>query len=74
MSHIQLGLTVSTKSHRSKFFGKRRAPVVRLPEPPAEDEDDLLPDPRMNSQEWAEWVRRTIKVGTAEDESARESR
>jgi hypothetical protein len=63
---------VSTKSHRSKFFGKRRPPVVERPELPAEDESDLLPDPRMNFQQWVSWVEQEIRGSPKEDE--RESR
>jgi hypothetical protein len=52
---------------RGRFFGRRQHKTVEAAERPQDEEQ--MPDPRMSSQTWAEWLLFTSQLDQAEEYS-----
>ena len=57
----------SKASKRGRFFGRRQRRRTEAAERPQQEEQ--VPDPRMSSQTWAEWLLFTSQLDQAEEYS-----
>jgi hypothetical protein len=58
---------MSKRSKSHKFFGRRQRRPVEAAERLQDEEQ--MPDPRMSSQSWAEWLLFTSQLDQAEEYS-----
>jgi hypothetical protein len=62
---------VKASGKSGKFHGRRRAPVVEMPE---EVEEEDVVDPRFDRDYWIRWLQMTSEIEHCAKEAERQSR